>query len=123
MLLVRTYVAPSGLHGLGVYAAEPIAKGQTIWRFVAGFDQVIPEEVAKTWPPAAWDFLMKYSYVSPHIEGGFVLDGDHSRFLNHSKDANTENSTPETIARRDIAEGEEITVDYDQIALGWELLA
>lgn len=123
MLLVPTYVASSGLHGLGVFAAAPIARGAVIWRFVAGFDQVIPEETAKTWPPAAWDFLMKYSYVSPHIPGGFVLDGDHSRFLNHSKDPNTDNSTEATVARRDIARDEEITVDYDQIAIGWELLA
>jgi uncharacterized protein len=123
MLLVPTYLAQSGLHGLGVFAAEPIPRGAVIWRFVAGFDLVIPEATAKGWPKAAWDFLMRYSYVSPHIPGGFVLDGDHSRFLNHSKDANTDNSTPETIARRDIGKDEEITVDYDQVAVGWELLA
>lgn len=123
MLLVPAYVAPSGLHGLGVFAAAPIGKGQPVWRFVAGFDQVIPEDVAKTWPAAAWDFLMRYSYVSPHVAGGFVLDGDHARFMNHSKDANVDSSAAEAVAIRDIAKDEEITVDYDQVALGWELLA
>jgi SET domain-containing protein len=38
MLLVRTRLAPSAIHGLGVFAAEPIARGAEVWRFTPGFD-------------------------------------------------------------------------------------
>lgn len=123
MLLVPTYLAQSPLHGLGVFAAAPIPKGAVMWRFVPGFDLVIPLETAKSYPPVAWDYLMRYAYVSRHVPGGYVLDGDHSRFLNHSKQPNTDNSTEATIARRDIAKDEEITVDYDEVCVDWELLA
>ena len=34
MLLVKTYLDRSPIHGLGVYAAERIRKGTKIWRFV-----------------------------------------------------------------------------------------
>src|SRR6185312_11978 len=40
MLLVKTYLDKSAIHGLGVFAAERIRKETKIWRFVYGFDQV-----------------------------------------------------------------------------------
>ena len=33
MLLVPTRLAQSAIHGLGVFAVAPIAKGTAIWRF------------------------------------------------------------------------------------------
>ena len=39
MLLVKTYLDKSRIHGLGVFAAQPICKGAKIWRFVYGFDR------------------------------------------------------------------------------------
>lgn len=38
MLLVPTYVAPSAIQGLGVFAAEPVTEGAPIWRFEPGID-------------------------------------------------------------------------------------
>lgn len=38
MLLVRVRVDRSPIHGLGVFAAEPIARGTDVWRFTPGFD-------------------------------------------------------------------------------------
>ena len=57
MLLVKTYLDKSPIHGLGVFAAEPIPKGTKIWRFVEGFDRCYtPKQFAKL-PKAARDFL------------------------------------------------------------------
>jgi hypothetical protein len=39
MLLVKTYLGKSKLHGLGVFAGQFIRKGTKIWRFVEGFDR------------------------------------------------------------------------------------
>jgi hypothetical protein len=33
MLLVKTYLSASPIHGIGLFAAEPIAKGTVIWCF------------------------------------------------------------------------------------------
>ncbi|TIS47846.1 MAG: SET domain-containing protein-lysine N-methyltransferase, partial [Mesorhizobium sp.] len=44
MLLIRTYVAQSAIEGVGVFAAEPIRKGASIWRLDPDFDRLIPVE-------------------------------------------------------------------------------
>ena len=36
MLLVRTYLDKSSIHGLGVFADQVIRKGTRIWTFVEG---------------------------------------------------------------------------------------
>ena len=38
MLLVRTYLDRSALHGIGVFAAELISATTVVWRFTPGFD-------------------------------------------------------------------------------------
>ena len=38
MMLVKTYLAPSAIHGNGLFAAEPIAKGTVIKANVQGQD-------------------------------------------------------------------------------------
>jgi hypothetical protein len=40
MLLVRTTLRPSGVHGLGLFADEFIPKGFVIWRFDGHVDSV-----------------------------------------------------------------------------------
>ena len=41
MLLIDTYVGPSAIEGVGVFAAEPIRAGQMIYRFAPEFDRLI----------------------------------------------------------------------------------
>ncbi|MGK9165729.1 SET domain-containing protein-lysine N-methyltransferase [Inquilinus limosus] len=112
MFLVPTYVAPSAIHGLGVFAAAPIAKGTPIWRFDPAIDKVVPQDVVAALPEVPRRFFETYAYLSPDIPGGYVVNGDDARFLNHDDDPNTDNSGPVTLAARDIAAGEEITCDY-----------
>ncbi len=38
MMLIRTRVAPSTIHGMGLFTVEPAVKGTPIWRFEPGFD-------------------------------------------------------------------------------------
>ena len=48
MLLVKTYLDKSPIHGIGVFAAERIPKGTKIWRFVDGFDRCYtPKQFAR----------------------------------------------------------------------------
>src|SRR5262245_65732568 len=53
MLLVKTYLDKSAIHGLGVFAGQVIRKGTKVWRFVEGFDRAYrPTEFAKLPKPA-----------------------------------------------------------------------
>ena len=117
MLLVKTKIAPSAIHGMGLFAEEFIPKEAVIWKFVAGFDKTFTREQIESFPPAVHVFLTKYAYFSKKT-GRYRLDSDNGRYFNHSKTPNTSTkSLPKEsediiYANRDIQPGEEITVNY-----------
>jgi SET domain-containing protein len=112
MLLKKTYIKESSIKGagLGLFAAEPIKKGEVLW--------VCEEFSMLTWSQKEWDALPEVfrqwatTYVYKHgWDGHYKLIVDDSRFLNHSDDPNTE-SYEDVHATRDIAKDEEILCDY-----------
>lgn len=127
MLCVPTYIAQSTIEGIGLFAAKPIARGTVIWRFEPRFDvridlRDIPENDAIT-----RDFLLRYGY-RPDAEPVYVLCGDNARFMNHASLPNADDIGDETIARVNIARGQEITCNYAAfdygfahhgVAVGW----
>lgn len=119
MLLVPTYVAPSSIQGLGLFAAEEIPAGAPLWRFEEGIDVVIPHGRIGALPPAFRAFLDRYAYTSHDIPGAVVVSCDHAKFMNHSEDSNTEIRPFVTVAARAIAKGEEITCNYRAACAGW----
>ena len=119
MFLIRTRVAPSAIHGVGVFACEPVAVGATVWRFNPNFDRVIDEEALRAVPEAFRAYLDIYAYRAIDVGGALVLSCDDARFLNHSDDPNTEDRPFVSLARRPIAVGEEITCDYGEFCVGW----
>jgi SET domain-containing protein len=115
MMLVGTRVAPSAIHGLGLFATQAIPRGTPVWRFVAGFDRELsPDEVASL-PAPAQAHVRWFGFVSRET-GCVTLSGDHACFMNHASDPNTGAPVAArpvtTVALRDIAAGEEITCDY-----------
>ena len=119
MLLVRTGLGSSSIHGIGVFAREPIKAGQEIWTFAPGLDQVIPLETIPTLPAAFQAYLATYAYASHDVSGGMILSCDHAKFFNHS-DAPITIITPlVTRARCDFADGEEITCSFRDCCVGW----
>jgi SET domain-containing protein len=109
MLLVKTYLDKSPIHGLGVFAGEFIRKHTRIWRFVEGFDRFYsPKEFARL-PKPARDFIKFHGY---RVDGEILLTVDHDRHMNHSDEPNTYLKNGYAIARVDIRKGEEITNDY-----------
>lgn len=109
MLLVKTYLDRSPIHGLGVFAAEPIPKGTKIWRYVEGFDRSwSPRQFARL-PKEAQEFVAYYGY---RVDGEILLTVDNDHFINHSDDSNTYWRAGHIRAKRDIAKGEEITNSY-----------
>ena len=120
MFLIRTYLAPSKIHGIGVFAGEDVTAGQEIWRFTPPVDQVLSFAFVESLPPAQRSYLEIYTYESSYFGPGLVLNGDHARFLNHAGDPNTDNSREITLAARAIATGEEITCDYGLCCEGFD---
>lgn len=123
MLLVDTYVAPSQIEGVGVFAAEPIPAGTLVWRLEPDFDRLIPVEQYEAAEPRMRAFLDRYAYPSPDRPGFIVYEVDNGRFMNHSQTPNTDFSDAGgATAIRDIAAGEEITCNYADFCGGFELM-
>src|SRR3954447_21631772 len=109
MLLIRTYLEKSAIHGLGGFAGEFVRKGTKVWRYVEGFDRAwSPLEFAKL-PKPARDFIQRHGY---RVDGEILLTADHDHHMNHSERANTKWQNGHIVACRDIFRGDEITNDY-----------
>ena len=109
MLLVKTYVDKSKVHGLGVFADQFIRKGSKIWRFVYGFDRFYTRKRLAKLPKAARDYINLHGYQWKHE---ILLSMDYDTFMNHSENPNTDFHNGFVIARNNIRKGEEITNDY-----------
>jgi SET domain-containing protein len=120
MLLVKTKVAPSPVHGLGLFADQFIPKGTRIWEYSEVVDSRFDASRLVGLTEKEQDELLKHSYLNPS-SGLYVVCGDDARYMNHADDPNTEdvgyddglvNGEGITVAARDIQPGEEIFSDY-----------
>lgn len=111
MLRVPTQLAPSSIHGLGVFATQPIPKGTVVWDFDAPVDQAIHVNGVRILSPWVQKYVATYGYREGNT---IILCGDDARYFNHSKTPNCRSGYgTETVAIRDIAAGEELTDDYE----------
>ena len=116
MLLVPTRLAPSRIHGLGVFAVAPIAKGTPVWRFEKGLDMEFAPDIAERFPEHVRAFFSRYGYLDRNLNR-LILCFDDARFVNHSDAPNVATDYARDphgldVALRDIAAGEELTMDY-----------
>jgi hypothetical protein len=118
MMLIKTSVRPSPIHGMGLFAVEDVPRGAPIWRFEPLLDHELNLEQLRPLPPLARDHIRRYGYVSRET-GRIVLAGDHACFMNHSAAPNTgapghSKGPVTTVALRDIRGGEELTCNYHE---------
>lgn len=93
-----TYVAPSSIHGRGLFAKQRIPRGSYIGSFRG--------------PPARRDG----TYVLWVHDGARVVGRsgrNKLRYLNHSDRPNAEFDGFDLYAKRTIGPGDEITIDYE----------
>lgn len=116
MLLVKTKIGPSKIHGIGLFADQFIKKGTPIWRFAPELDLKLSETQLNKLPELAKECILHYCYHSV-ADDSYVLCFDDARFFNHSKNSNTTSidveGDPEglEIASQDINAGEELLCD------------
>lgn len=119
MMLVRAYLGPSEIEGLGVFSHEDIRKGDIIWKFDTRFDQLIPRSTLETVDDRTREFLERYGYDMPDYPDCLALDADEGRFMNHCDTPNLDFGYPDIgVALVDIPAGTELTCDYRQFTSG-----
>jgi hypothetical protein len=120
MLLIRTIVKPSSIHGLGLFAAEPIARGAAIWKFSPGLDIELTQSDFEKFSRYEQDFVLFAGFRNSKT-GKYHLPFDDLRFMNHAEEGNvtvdeargTEDDVEFVlVAARDVAAGEELTQNY-----------
>jgi hypothetical protein len=92
-----------------------------VWQFDPGVDHRHPVAWLKTQPPHVQAHFAAYGVLSLDRQS-IYLAGDQTIFINHSptpnltpKDDLLRNNEGVVIAARDIASGEELTVNYGEI--------
>lgn len=117
MLLVKTHIAPSTIHGTGLFADEHIPKGTLCWRFSSEVDTAYTKEEVEALPePKRSEVLSLFHTWVNKKSGKYIVEGDNGRFANHSSSPNLIMSGEDFIAARDVENGEELTYDYREFA-------
>mgnify|MGYP001026896991 CR=1 FL=1 len=120
MLTIKTELKASRLHGIGLFTAQWIPAGAVVWRFDPTFDLHFPPAVYAAAPPVQQHHIDYYGFLSKATRE-HIYSVDDSRFMNHSDTPNMAVTygagagEPTMVARRDIAPGEEITVNYHDL--------
>ena len=111
MFLIPTYLGRSPIHGIGVFTPVALPANTIIWEFSPDIDWRLSPDELERFPEPYQDKLRMYCYLE--ASGLYVFCGDNAKYMNHSFEPNCDDGNgPCTVAKRDIAAGEELTCDY-----------
>jgi len=116
MLLIKSYLEKSSIHGFGMFASEFIPKGTKVWEFTPGLDREWTPEQFSELPQKAQEYILHYGWLDP-VTNMHRFPFDHDRFINWSEHPNVGGTSDEIFALRDIKEGEELTFPFEEDAL------
>ena len=115
MLMINAYLAPSTVHGIGLFAKEYIPAGSVIWKFHSYIDKILSREKFLNICKTLDNFTLSHFLCATYKRNGnYFYITDNARFINHSeqgynilfRDDYTE------IAVRDIHAEEELLENY-----------
>ena len=108
------YVVRQLVGGSGMFAARPIPLGGTVFAGEGRSQRIISRgHVERTWSEADREVFYRYAYpVGPEVFVLWDLEPSGWAPQNHSCDPNTGFRGLDLVALRDVAAGEELTVDY-----------
>ncbi|HEY0446737.1 MAG TPA: SET domain-containing protein-lysine N-methyltransferase [Allosphingosinicella sp.] len=123
MLLIPTYVAPSRIEGVGVFAAEDVPAGTLIWRLDPSFDRLFSKDEVAGLSEVHQAFIERYGYPYPHDPSLIIIELDNGRFMNHSTAPNTVFSDPDAgYTRSWVAAHDELVCNYAEFDPSFEIL-
>jgi len=114
MLFVRTELRPSPIHGIGTFLMDPVRKDQLVWRFDPRIDRLYTEAELKDMSDICKELIDNYGCWDAG-KRVWLLYGDEMRYINHSDDSplfSTGGPFGDSIAARDLAADEELSVNY-----------
>ncbi|MBS1188830.1 MAG: protein-lysine N-methyltransferase [Rhodocyclaceae bacterium] len=102
------------ISGFGIYAREAIKKGEVVFRFEEQAQRLVSHgHVDRHWPADQVDVFRRYAIpLNEHLSILWDDNPENWAPQNHSCDPNTRYSGLNVVAVRDIAAGEELTLDY-----------
>jgi SET domain-containing protein len=112
MLLVKTYLDASSIHGVGVFAGEFIAKDTLVWKFDPLIDIILTPEQLAEFPESAKEFIISHAVPYPFGADNYCLTLDNAQYMNHSLAHNLQPNDMGDRALVDIPKGTELTVNY-----------
>ncbi len=118
MLLVKTKIEKSGIHGIGLFADQFIPKGTVTWEYNSEFDTSFTEEQVQKLPEIAKDRFLHYAYIDKDLSK-YILCWDDLRFINHSTNPNIDSTPRKDVANKDIQPGEELLCNYEAYETGY----
>jgi len=125
MLLVKTYLGYSPLHGIGVFVEGPLPAGAVVWRFEPNVDRLIDPSVGDHagYPETFREYLRRYSLPYPG-SSATIFPGDNARFINHQDEpslvfAVSDSEAEALVTIRDIESSDELTLQYPNNFHDW----
>ncbi|HJQ08170.1 MAG TPA: SET domain-containing protein [Candidatus Saccharimonadales bacterium] len=115
MIHIKYRLKVSNLHGIGLFAGEPIKKGQVVYTASSLLDLNITQEQFDSLDQREKDEILWWGFFDGQTQMWHV-DFDVSKFINHSyhpsvtQDADHDEA--HLIAAQDIHAGEELTQNY-----------
>jgi SET domain-containing protein len=115
MIHIKYKLNTSPLHGVGLFADEPIKKDEVIYTASPVLDVNITQEQFNALDEKEKQEVRWWGFLDPTTNMWHV-DFDVSHFINHADQATVTQDASHTdaylVAARDIEKGEELTQDY-----------
>ena len=112
MLLVKTHMGYSPIHGIGVFAEEALPKGTPVWRYEPTVDHRFGQAHIAMFPKIFQDYVQHHALPLPTIPDT-LLCGDNARYINQQDVPTLVPQGDEWVANVDIQADDELTLDYD----------
>ena len=113
--MIWTKIRASDIHGVGCFSVDAIKAGTIVWRLHPAVDLAFTASQIESMPKAFQIFLSQYA-SKDFGQDRYVLCSDNARFINHAASPNLTHNKPVSadsiFANRDIAAGEELTLNY-----------
>jgi hypothetical protein len=110
-MFVPAEVRESSIFGKGLFAVQPLAKGTIVCCFTLGSEVITEQQFVQ----ACADGVHRIMRTGTRYAGRYFTVGNEAadyNFINHSFEPNLLSHCGLVLAKRDVAAGEELTLDY-----------